>query len=144
MQPLILSKEFPPNIEEIRKAFNLGGDEVFCYGRTIHNPTGKPLTEDIIEHEYVHFMQQESRVKEWWSLYLKDPLFRSSQEIPAHQKQFQVAKRIIKDKNQLFKYLNQLAINLSSETYGKCLTYSEALKAIQEKELFDVKNLISK
>jgi len=137
----ITSENYPPNIDEIRKHFDLTGDEVFCYGNTIYNPSKKQLTPDIVNHEMIHAQQQSNGKDEWWDLYIKDKTFRASQEIPAHQVQYQTAKKEIKDRERLFRYLHQLAKNLSSEVYGNVLTYSEALKAIKEEKLFDVRKL---
>lgn len=140
--PPIISVSFPPNIEDIRKVLKLSGKEIFTYGHIIFNPEGKTLTPDLIEHEKVHITQQEGQKEAWWTLYLSDPLFRSSQEIPAHQKQYKTAKKYIKDKNRLNDYLIQLSKNLSGDTYGNCLSYSEAYNAIKEEKLFDIKNFI--
>lgn len=131
----------PPNIEEIKKAFNLSGDEIFCYGDTIYNPNNKLITPDLLAHEMIHLDQQTKNTEKWWSLYLVDKVFRASQEIPAYQAQYKIAKRFIKDRNHLFNYLKQLAINLSSETYGKVMTFNEAIEAIKKEDLFSVKNL---
>lgn len=141
--PLITSEEYPPNIEAIRASFDLSGDELFCYGNVLYNPHKKTLTPDLINHEAVHMAQQKGKVGEWWDLYLKDKLFRASQEIPAHQVQYQTAKKYIKDRNRLFDYLKQLALNLSGDTYGHCMSFTEALTAIKEEKLFDIKNLLS-
>ena len=92
-QPLITSEEFPPNIDEIRKHFELTGDEIFAHGKTLYNPHKKILTPDLINHEMLHIQQQEGKTDEWWDLYLSDKLFRASQEIPAHQVQFQTANK---------------------------------------------------
>lgn len=140
-KPLITSEQFPPNIDEIRKHFTLTGDELFCYGKIIYNPNKKLLTEDLLAHEAVHIEQQSNKAKEWWDLYLKDKVFRASQEIPAYQIQYRVAKKVIKDRNRLFNYLKQLAMNLSGETYGHVMTFHQAMEAIKAEELFDITKL---
>ena len=139
--PQIVSSDFPPNIEEIKKHFPLTGEEVFTFGKIIYNPANKLLTEDLIAHEAVHIAQQEGKAEKWWKLYLEDKVFRASQEIPAFQVQYRVAKGVIKDRNRLFKYLEQIAKNLSSEVYGKVMTFNEATEAIKAEKLFDIKNL---
>lgn len=142
MIPLITKNEFPPNIEKIRRHLDLTGEEIFSYGGIIYNPTGKALTDDLINHEMIHAKQQRGQTDEWWKLYLEDPVFRASQEIPAYQVQYQTAKKHIKDRNQLFNYLKQLAMNLSSERYGRVMDFYDAVKAIKEEKLFDVKKLL--
>jgi len=139
--PIKVLSQFPPNIDAIKKAFDLSGDEIFCYGDIIYNPSNKDLTPDLLEHEMVHIAQQSQNTAQWWGLYLKDRIFRASQEIPAYQMQYRVAKNIIKDRNRLFLYLKQIAINLSSETYGKVMTFNEAVDAIKKEELFDISKL---
>ena len=144
MKPLITSQDFPPNYEEIKKHFELTGDEIFAYGETLYNPNKKILTPDLINHEMLHIQQQAGKTEEWWDLYLKDKEFRCSQEIPAHQVQYFTAKKYIRDRNKLFNYLKQLAINLSGKTYGQMMTFNEAVEQIKKEKLFNLKGLLKK
>ena len=141
MKSLVTSEEFPPNIEEIREAFDLSGDELFCYGEVIYNPSKKTLTPDLINHEMVHAEQMHGQIEKWWKLYLKDPVFRASQEIPAYQVQYATAKKYIKDRNRLHAYAVVLAKNLSGATYGNAMTFHDALSQIKAEKLFDVRSL---
>lgn len=141
MNPIITSDKYPPNIDEIRQHLELTGDEVFCYGNVIHNPAGKALTPDLINHEMIHMQQQSNGAEAWWKLYLEDKLFRTSQEIPAFQVQFQTAKQHIKDRERLHRYLVQLAKNLSSDVYGKVISFGEAYRSIKAEKLFNVGRL---
>lgn len=140
-KPIIESQEYPPNYEEIKKYLELTGEEVFTFGSVIYNPTKRPLTEDLINHEAHHVKQQAKSPSKWWDLYLEDPVFRASQEIPCYQIQYQTAKRIIKDRNTLHNYLKQIAINLSSPRYGNVMTFQEAYDAIKAEKLFNVAKL---
>ena len=130
MKPLITSQDWPPNIDEIRKHFELTGDEIFTYGKIIYNPNKKTLTPDLLAHESVHLEQQSGKAEEWWKLYLADSVFRAYQECPAHWTQYQIAKSIIKDRNKRFLYAKQLAMNLSSVVYGKMMTFNQAYDLI--------------
>ena len=141
MNHIIESQDFPPNYDDIKRSLELTGEEVFCYGNVIYNPSKKTLTEDLINHEAHHIKQQLKNPSAWWSLYLEDPIFRASQEIPAYQIQYQTAKRIIKDRERLHQYLVQIAKNLSSERYGKVMTFSEAIDATKSEKLFNVARL---
>ncbi len=141
--PLITSEEYPPNIKDIRQHFDLSGDELFCYGNVLYNPHKKTLTPDLVNHEMVHMGQQNGKTEEWWKLYLEDKVFRASQEIPAYQVQYQTAKKYIKDRNKLFDYLKQLAVNLSGDTYGHVMTLNEAMTAIRAEKLFDIRRDLS-
>lgn len=124
--------EYPPNFEAINTTFKLTGAEIFTYGDTIYNPKNFPLHNDLLQHEMVHMAQQKAEGPEkWWAQYLIDPVFRVAQEIPAYRVQYQVAKAMLKDRNQLAQYLHKLASDLSSPIYGSCISRNEALAYIQ-------------
>ena len=56
-----ISKEWPPNIEQIEKydpVFRSRSNVVCTYGDTIYNPHGVELTQDVLVHEHVHVDQQ--------------------------------------------------------------------------------------
>ncbi len=144
MNQIITSNEFPPNIHDIRKALNLSGDEIFTYGKIIYNPNKKSLTPDLINHESLHIQQQGDNPDNWWRLYLLDKIFRCSQELPCFQIQYLTAKKYIKDRNRLHAYAVQLAKNLSSETYGNMMNFTEAMNQIKAEVLFDVRKLANK
>lgn len=127
----------PPNIEEIRKVFTFTRRVIFAYDGNIYNPDRVPLTTPIIEHEKVHFVQQ-ARIgnAEWWRLYLADPEFRALQELPAYRAQYRSAAPIIRKKNPrdgrhlCIDYAKRLAEACSGDTYGKCVSFDEALRYI--------------
>ena len=143
-EPLITSQDWPPNIDAIREHLELTGDEIFAYGKIIFNPNKKLLTPDLLAHEAVHLEQQSGKTEEWWKLYLVDKEFRTAMELPAFQIQYRVAKQVIKDRNRLFNYLKQLAINLSGKTYGQMMTFSEAVEQIKKEKLFNLNGLLKK
>lgn len=129
--------DYPPNIDEIRKVFTFTRRVIFAYDGNIYNPDRMPLTTPIVEHEKVHFEQQR-RIgnEEWWRLYLADPEFRALQEIPAYRTQYRVARPMILKKNPrdgrhlALDYAKRLAEALSGDTYGKCISYDDALQFI--------------
>lgn len=143
--------DYPPNINEIRKFFNIRDNAVFCWGGTIYNPKGVSIDSALMAHEQKHSDQQSSygtdklfniimpqhRIKDWWHRYLRDKAFRLSQELPAYQIQYKEYKKIIKDKNKLFEVLRQVAIDLSGETYGKIIDFNQAMEAIKNKEEYE-------
>ncbi len=119
---------FPPNIDEIRAVFPISKHTCFTYGQDLYvqDNEGSDL---LLAHEEVHARQQKNP-PEWWRQYLQDPQFRLSQEIEAYGAQYQWAtqhygKRICKD------ILFDLACDLSSELYGRLLTYGEAESKIR-------------
>lgn len=138
---MIILTQDPPNIEAIKEVLKPIKNTIYAYGSIIYNPDNAPLDDALMSHELIHSQQQGKDPARWWSLYLKDPVFRASQEIPAYQVQFQQAKKVVKDRNVLHKYLSKLAMNLSSEMYGKVMTFGEAYEAIKKEELFDLKKL---
>lgn len=111
--------DYPPNYKEIEKVFSLGDlHPVFTYGDTIYNPHECALPEHLLVHERVHAYQQGIKPKEWWKKYLQDPEFRFEQELEAYQAQYKFAAKQTKDRNNLAKFLDQLAEDLSGPMYG--------------------------
>lgn len=130
-----ISKDYPPNYDDIKKFFSPIKGTLFTYGDTIYNPDNAPIDEPLIKHEEVHERQQEEiGVEYWWKRYYIDKNFRASQEIEAHQVQYAEAKKHFNDKNLLAKFLDALAKQLSGELYGNVMSYSDALKAIKTVE----------
>ena len=123
--------EYPPNIEKIKKVLSIPeSGVVFTYGDTIYNPSKGTIDELLEKHEEVH-MKQQTDPEEWWSRYLTDITFRASQELEAYRAQYKEAKKVIKDRNILFKYLKLLAKDFSSEQYGNPMSFEQAIKEIQ-------------
>ena len=124
--------DFPPNIEAIRKTFDLSGHEVFCYGDTIYNPGGFELIPALIAHEEVHERQQESGAEWWWARYLKDPVFRLEQELAAHRVEYRVLCEQTKDRNKRAMLLAHVAGKLASPTYGGIVSRVKAMGMIRK------------
>ena len=141
-----IRNEYPPNIEMIKKVFDLTAKHpIYAFYPDIYNPEGQQIDVPLLAHEMVHLDQQkEIGVLNWWDRYLNNPAFRASQEILAYQTQYLTAKKYNKDRNKLFNYAKLLALDLSCEMYGKCLTFSEALEAIQSTKnyQFEISNVI--
>jgi len=133
-------KEFPPNLEKLKKVFNLRTDTIYTFGDIIYNPFGFLIDKPLLAHEKVHSKQQkEYGIDKWWSRYIIDSAFRLSQEVEAYQTQYKEAKKIIKDKNQLSIYVAKLARDLSGGMYGNMIDSQQARKAIMENQLFKFK-----
>ena len=117
--PPTISNDFPPNIEEIRKAFPLTGNEIFAYDEVIYHPGAGHLTAPLIAHEQLHFEQQKAAggADVWWERYLRDVEFRYEQELEAHRKELYVFCQLTKRREHKWKYADQLARRLSSPTY---------------------------
>jgi len=53
-----LVQDYPPNIKDIRKVFDLSGKQVvFTYGDTIYSPFTSKITDDLLIHERVYVKQ---------------------------------------------------------------------------------------
>ena len=123
---------FPPNIEAIRARFPITGFEIFAWDGTIYNPSNNMLPEWLIEHEKVHFRQQDGDPESWWARYISDDQFRLDQELEAHRVEYRVFCRYQKDRNKRSKYLMSIASRLASPMYGKLLPVAEAMKRIRK------------
>lgn len=129
--------EKPPNWEEINKLFQLpeGQSTFFSWGDCCYNPSGTPMTAELIRHEETHLEQQgHSRVaaKIWWDRFLLDPEWRVEQEAEAYGEQYKFYCTQNKDKNWRFKYLHGIATHLASPMYGSVIKHSQAMKKIKE------------
>ena len=127
-----IKKELPPNHEAIKKVLKPTKNTIYCYGDIIFNPSGLPISDDLMAHEEVHSKQQEPMgVENWWKLYLEDSKFRLDQEIEAYKAQVKYAK----DNYQRWlrkKIMEVIVIHLSSDLYGNLITKEEAKKLIYE------------
>lgn len=124
---------FPPNIEKIRKTFRLSGREVFTYGDIVFLGAGGQIDGALAAHEQTHIEQQtEMGAEPWWDRYLEDKEFRLSQELPAYQKQYREAKKVIKDRERLNKFLILIARDMSGPMYGNMIGFNEATRLIKQ------------
>ena len=112
-----------PYLERYKSQFNLNEDDVaFPFKGKIYSNIELPL--ELLEHEKVHFKQQEEiGDEEWEEEYLTNPQFRVRMEVEAYNKQLSYFKqnRDIFDAARM-----QIAKVLSSPMYGNILTYKEA------------------
>jgi hypothetical protein len=132
-EPLVVA-DWPPNIEEIRAVLPaVSRSNIFAYAGKIYSPSGTDLPPWLIEHEKVHFQQQKQHgVNLWWKQFLADPLFRLEQEIPAHQREWQVWLQCGKrSRNQKRVTLKSLAKRLSAPMYGNMVSFTAAKLVIK-------------
>lgn len=115
-----------PYLKEFKELFSINEEEVaFPYKGKIYS--NKELTEDLVEHEKVHFKQQEEMgADEWVKEYLANPSFRVKMEVEAYKHQLS----LIRDRNMKEAIRIQIAKALSSPMYGNVLTYKEAYSKI--------------
>lgn len=127
-----ISKEKPPNYEQILKAFDIADKPVvFTYGDTIYNvPEGYKLPAPLEVHETIHSKQQGDDPASWWEKYISDSKFRLQQEIEAYAAQYKFVKEHF---NRKFsdQFLDWVSFDCASEVYGKMTTFQEAHEAIR-------------
>jgi len=126
-------KDYPPNINEIKKKFELRENVVFTYGDILYNPSGAEIPPELERHEETHARQQGNNPRAWWDKYLVDSKFRLQQEVEAYRSQYLALKNITKDRNFIFKYAVELAKDLSSSLYGNIVGFNKAYESITAK-----------
>lgn len=122
---------FPPNIDLICTFLDVPTDATFAYGNIIYNPSGKELSQDIIQHEQIHERQQAESPDVWWAKYLSDRDFRLKEETQAYGMQYAFAQQHVKSRKLLEWAKESMALALSGAAYGKLCTYGEAESRIR-------------
>lgn len=131
--PMIVINDFPPNIDKIKKVFNLEGRKpVFTYGNVLYNPFNGNITEELFEHESTHTRQQGKDIEGWWNKYLTDSTFRTIEELEAYSRQYIAYCKNVNDRNKRAVYLHQICSDISSEIYGNMIEYKEAMRLIRK------------
>lgn len=125
-------KEYPPNIEEIKKVFDIEGKPVvFTYGEVLYNPTGGEIPQHLLVHEETHTKQQGDDPAGWWRKYISDQKFRLDQELEAYKKQYKFYCMQTANRNKRFELLQRIARDLSSKVYGNIISFNDAFKLIR-------------
>lgn len=128
--------DYPPNIDAIVKVFPAARTPgvIFTYGQTIHNPSGRPLSNALLRHEEVHARQQlliPGGAEEWWESYLSNTMFRYSQEREAHIAEWQAVLDGENNRNHRRSLFVEIAKRLSGPLYGHMLTLADAKKMLK-------------
>lgn len=121
----------PPNFDQIAAVFKaaLKPGVIFCYGETIFNPSGRPLSPALIIHESVHSHRQNGKPDAWWERYLVDADFRFEEELFAHQEEYgAVCKGLTR--NQRRGELRQISRRLAGPLYGCMVTREKCARLI--------------
>jgi len=133
-------KDVPPNAVDIEKIFpGVTAPErkvLFAWGNIIYNPGDISIPAQLLAHEAVHSLQHAKRADGpdgWWYWYLKDPVFRISQELEAHRVEFE---EFSEHNNRNFRkgYLKDCAKRLGGPLYGNIITWQFAKKLITMEE----------
>ena|SRR3990167_10379755 len=125
-----IEKGLPPNIEEIKKVFNVDEGVVYTYGDTIYNPTEFDVPNHLMAHEMEHMRQQGDDPKAWWDRYLVDKVFRQEQEMEAYGMQYAYIQRTfpVRAAKQLLFYITR---DFAGPIYGNLMSYHEAESLIR-------------
>lgn len=128
----------PPNYEDIRRVFPSasGPNVIFAYGDIVYVPNGKPLPQEIYDHERVHGQRQTDNaggVTQWWRRYLEDPVFRQAEELVAHIREYHSFCERNADRNARNGYLSQMAARFAGPLYGLGCSVKEAKRMIVDK-----------
>lgn len=127
----------PPNIEKILEEIPavekyLGRGVVFAWDGVIYAPGRLAVDPWIVEHEMVHFEQQDGDPIAWWDRYLVDPRFRLDQEIEAHAAEYAAYCRLVRDRNQRHYHLLGMGQRLAGELYGRLAPCREIMQRIKK------------
>jgi hypothetical protein len=131
-------KEYPPNMEEIKKAFDIDFNlykPVFAYGDKLYNPFNIPVDIFLLTHEMTHQKQQGDDPEGWWRQYCRDFGFRLIQEMEAYRVQYRLFCSQFKDRNKQARYADSIARNVSGKMYGNVISYVEALNILKKGKL---------
>lgn len=131
---ITVKAEFPPNIEEIKKTFDIKDHEVFfAYYPHIYNPLNVQIPLPIFAHEYVHLERQKDMgVELWWAYYLNDVKFRFEEELLAHREEYKAYSKLLNANRAMRRRaLTGIAKRLSGNLYGKMVSYAEARELIK-------------
>ena len=125
----IIFKKPPEHIyQACVKQFGVSFDDgiIFAYNRHIYTKYPMPDYKEV--HENTHLLQQTliGSADVWWEKYLEDKEFRLEQEIQAYKAEMRYVKEYIKNREIVAQIRHQNAIDLSSEIYGKIISYTEA------------------
>lgn len=127
---------YPPNIEAVAAVFpsakTIDG-VLFTYGSKLYNPHQKVIPIWVLAHERRHTDIQGEQVAEWWDQYLVDGKFRFEQELLAHQDEYALMKKVVRNPEHRAAHTRFIARRLSSPLYGEMVSYGEALKLIRKK-----------
>lgn len=122
----------PPVFEQCKEMFGIDWDyTTFAYYPSIHTKDPNSLSDDIIQHEYIHLKRQkEIGTEVWWEKYLTDNQFRLDEELLAYRRQYNYLKERM-DRNELHRLVMFWSHTLGSKSYGFLIDPKIALKEIK-------------
>lgn len=129
---IIISHKKPEIYQVLHDKFGVDWDNglIIAYDGKIHCKE-IPQAQKII-HESIHLNRQKEIGNEvWWRLYIESEQFRLDEEILAYLEEAKFLKKNIKNREHLFRYIRELADNMSSGIYGRIVTREQAIKILK-------------
>ena len=83
----------------------------------------------LVKHELTHAHQQKQAGKIWFVKYLLSKSFRLAQELVAYQMEYEYLKYLTPSVDEL---KCRIALSLSSRTYFKMISYSDAMAIVEK------------
>lgn len=128
----MIKYEKPPIWDEITEHFPAVEWEnvIVTYGENIY--TAKPITHFKLIHESTHIKQQTDMGEDiWWAKYFVEEKFRLEQELEAYKNEVKEINRLVKNRDERYRLIRNIALDLSSEVYGNIISYEEAKKLLK-------------
>lgn len=127
-------KEFP-YYNQYKQKFQITEHTIFVYKNKIYsNKTEEDWKEyyDVLHHELEHIRSQnEIGPENWIQQFLNNKEFRVNEEKRAYLYQLKKVKEL-GDKTDLMNIFTEVCQNISSDLYGKMISYREAEKYFKE------------
>jgi hypothetical protein len=125
-QRVIIAK--PPVYDRCVHAFGaaviVGKPIIWSWGDVIYNPTNIDIARELVVHEGVHGARQlAAGVERWWDQYLLNRDFRFSEEVAAHQAEWQ---NLVKWHKHSAAALEAISGRLASPLYGSMVDLNAA------------------
>lgn len=131
MKEIEIIHELPEIYDRLHRTFNVEWDKgiIIAYDGKIYCKLNPPSQK--IYHEMVHLQEQKELGNEiWWEMYITNDKFRLDEELKAYRAEVKFIKKAIKNRNDAFEMIRNIAHDLSSEIYGNIISKDEALKLI--------------
>lgn len=128
-------KGYPPNYAAILKVFPQAASPgvIFCYGESLFNPSGRPISDPLLRHEETHaYRQQVEGIDAWWDRYLRDPQWRFVEEEIAHIVEWKTVLAGESNRANRRAMLPIIAKRLSGPLYGNLITFAEAKRLLKK------------
>jgi len=120
---------WPPNIDYLAEHFPKirEGRAYICYGDTLYNPTGLPISDACVAHEEAHSVRQlayKGGPDAFVERYIKDPSFRRDEEAIGYAAELRYL--VSRTPGGKWRFIETLAARMASPLYNLSCTSREA------------------